>query len=77
MKEFINCLIERNYQNRIIGFIENGSWAPAVIKVASEILSSMKNIKILEEKISIKSALQDNSPIEKMADEIAQDIKNK
>ena len=59
----------------LISLIENGSWAPAVIKVASEIFSSMKNMRILEEKISIKSALHDISPIEKMADEIALDIK--
>lgn len=77
MEHFVMDMKHLNLQNRTFSIIENGSWAPAVIKVASEILSSMKNIKILEEKISIKSALQDNSPIEKMADEIAQDIKNK
>ena len=52
-----------------VSIIENGSWGPAVIRKASEILESMKNMRILEQKISIKSALHDLEPIEKMADE--------
>ena len=75
MEHFVMDMKHLNLQNRTVAIIENGSWAPAVIKVAEEILSSMKNIKILEEKISIKSALQDNSLIDKMADEIAEDMK--
>ena len=76
MEHFVMDMKHLNLQNRAVSIIENGSWAPAVIKVATEILSSMKNMRILEEKISIKSALHDISPIEKMADEIAQDLKN-
>lgn len=76
MEHFLMDMKHLNLQNRTFSIIENGSWSPAVIKTASEILSSMKNIRILEEKISIKSSLQDISPIEKMALEIADDIKN-
>ena len=65
-----------NLQNRAVSIIENGSWGPAVIRKASEILESMKNMRILEQKMSIKSALHDLEPIEKMADEIAADLKN-
>ena len=65
-----------NLQNRAVSIIVNGTWGPAVIRKASEILESMKNMRILEQKISIKSALHDLEPIEKMADEIAADLKN-
>ena len=63
-----------NLQNRTVALIENGSWAPAVIKNATEIFSSMKNISIMEENVSIKSALHDLAPIEKMADAIVADL---
>ncbi|MBQ5326236.1 MAG: FprA family A-type flavoprotein [Oscillospiraceae bacterium] len=63
-----------NLRNRTVAIIENGSWAPAVIKVASEIFSSMKNITVMEEKISIRSALHDVAPVEKMADAIVADL---
>ncbi|MBR4035297.1 MAG: FprA family A-type flavoprotein, partial [Oscillospiraceae bacterium] len=63
-----------NLRNRTVTIIENGSWAPAVIKVASEIFSSMKNITVMEEKISIRSALHDIAPVEKMADAIVADL---
>ncbi len=63
-----------NLRNRTVSIIENGSWAPAVIKVASEIFSSMKNITVMEEKISIRSALHDVAPVEKMADAIVADL---
>lgn len=63
-----------NLRNRTVAIIENGSWAPAVIKVASEIFSSMKNITVMEEKISIRSALHDIAPVEKMADAIVADL---
>ncbi len=76
MEHFVMDMKHLNLQNRAVSLIENGSWAPAVIKVASEILSSMKNMRILEEKISIKSALHSIQPIEKMADEIVEDMKN-
>ena len=76
MEHFVMDMKYLNLQNRAVSIIENGSWGPAVIRKASEILESMKNMRILEQKISIKSALHDLEPIEKMADEIAADLKN-
>ena len=76
MEHFVMDMKHLNLQNRAVSIIENGSWGPAVIRKASEILESMKNMRILEQKISIKSALHDLEPIEKMADEIAEDLKN-
>ena len=76
MEHFVMDMKHLNLQNRAVSIIENGSWGPAVIRKASEILESMKNMRILEQKISIKSALHDLERIEKMADEIAADLKN-
>jgi len=75
MREFINHLVERNYQNRTIGFIENGSWAPLAIKVMKEMLSGLKNINYLENNVRILSALNDESSkqLEKMVSELSQE----
>lgn len=61
MKEFIHHLTERNFQNRTIGLIENGSWAPQAAKVMEAMLSESKNLTILEPKVKIQCALNDNS----------------
>ena len=75
MREFINHLVERNYQNRTIGFIENGSWAPLAIKVMKEMLSGLKNINYLENNVRILSSLNDESSkqLEKMVSELSQE----
>ena len=75
MREFINHLVERNYQNRTIGFIENGSWAPLAIKVMKEMLSGLNNINYLENNVRILSALNDESSkqLEKMVSELSQE----
>ncbi len=72
MREFINELVERNYQNRIVGFIENGSWAPLANKVMKEMLGNQKNLTFLENNVTIKSALNEDSSkqIELMANEL-------
>ncbi|MBR0417973.1 MAG: flavin reductase [Erysipelotrichaceae bacterium] len=57
MKEFINHLTERNFQNRKIGLIENGSWAPLAAKTMKEMLSKQKNLTIVEPTVTIKSSL--------------------
>ena len=57
MKEFINHLTERNFQNRKIGLIENGSWAPLAAKTMKEMLSKQKNLTIVEPTMTIKSSL--------------------
>ncbi|MBQ7904089.1 MAG: FprA family A-type flavoprotein [Oscillospiraceae bacterium] len=75
MEHFVLDMKALNLQNRTVAIIENGSWAPAVVKNVTEIMSSMKNMNIMEEKVLIKSALHDSSPIEKLADAIVADLK--
>ena len=72
MKEFINHLTERNFQNRTVAFMENGSWAPMAAKVMAKMLENSKNLNILESKVTIKSALRDESraQIAALADEL-------
>ena len=61
MKEFINHLTERNYQNRAIGMMENGSWAPTAVKVMTKMLEGSKNLTFAENNVKILSALSDAS----------------
>ncbi|MBR5520363.1 MAG: FprA family A-type flavoprotein [Oscillospiraceae bacterium] len=75
MEHFVTDMKALNLQNRTVAIVENGSWSPAVIKNVTEIMSSMKNITIMEEKISAKSALHHNEPIEKLAAVLAGDIR--
>lgn len=74
MKQFIDHLTERNYQNRTIGLIENGSWAPLAVKIMKGMFEKSKNITWLESNATIKSALNDDSrtQIEAMAKELCQ-----
>lgn len=65
MEHFLTKLRDRNYQNRKIGIIENGSWAPSAGKCMEAILSEMKNIEIIEPMVTIKSAMKENN-IEEM-----------
>jgi flavorubredoxin len=73
MKEFINSLTERNYQNKRLAFIENGSWAPQAAKVMKGMLEGCKNMTYAEHDVKIVSALNDESraQIEALADELA------
>ena len=61
MKEFIHHLTERNYQNRTVALIENGSWAPMAAKIMKEMLSSSKNLTFAETPVKILSALNEES----------------
>ena len=72
MREFIDHLTERNYQNRKIGFIENGSWAPMAAKAMSAMFEASKNITICESKVTVKIAesAETAAQLEKLADEI-------
>ena len=72
MKEYIHHLTERNYQNRTVAFIENGSWAPDASKVMAKILEGCKNLTIAENNVKIFSALSDEScaQIEALAEEL-------
>ena len=61
MKEFIHHLTERNYQNRTVAFVENGSWAPAAAKVMTRLLEGSKNLTLCNTTVTLRSALSDTS----------------
>ena len=72
MKTFIEHLTERNYQNRTIGLIENGSWASTAGKVMTGMFEKSKNITWLETSVKIMSSMDEGNKadIEKMAEEL-------
>jgi len=61
MKEFIHHLTERNFQNRTVGMIENGTWAPVAAKFMQKLLENSKNLTFTENNVKIYSALNDDS----------------
>lgn len=73
MREYINHLTERNYQNRTIAFMENGSWAPTAAKEMKAAFEKSKNITFADTTVTIMSALNDESraQIEALAEELA------
>ena len=75
MKEFIHHLTERNYQNRTIGLMENGSWAPLAAKVMRSMLEGSKNLTFTDTTVHILSALNDESKaqVEALAQELCKD----
>lgn len=74
MKHFLLHLQERNYQNRTIGIIENGTWAPTAGKCMQEILSTMKNITIIDPMVTIRSRLNEESKLK--LEELSKNILN-
>jgi len=72
MESYISHLKSKNFQNRKVAFIENGSWAPIAAKKMRDELEGLKNITFLENKVTIKSAMKksDISQIEALADEL-------
>ncbi len=72
MREFINNLTERNFQNKTVAFIENGSWAPVATKVMRGMLEKCKNICYTESTVKILSALNADSEAQltALADEL-------
>ncbi|MBS7369633.1 MAG: FprA family A-type flavoprotein [Oscillospiraceae bacterium] len=75
MRQFIDHLTERNYSNRTVAFIENGSWAPMAAKVMRGMLEKSKNITYTEAGVKILSALNDESKaqITALAEELCKD----
>lgn len=75
MREFINHLTERNFTNRTIAFIENGSWAPMATKVMKGMLEKSKNLTYTENNVKIMSSINDTNieEIEKLASELCQE----
>ena len=73
MKDFINHLTERNFQNKTVAFMENGSWAASAAKVMAKMLENSKNMTYAENSVKITSALSDDSraQIEALAAELA------
>ena len=70
MQDFLHHLQAKAFQNRTVGLIENGSWAPTAAKTMRNILETMKNITIVEPVVTIKSALKENDipALEELAD---------
>ena len=72
MREFIEHLTERNYQNRQVAFIENGSWAPAAAKEMKKLLEGCKNV-TLGSTVTIRSAMTEETPAQ--LDALAQELR--
>lgn len=72
MESFLRQLAGKNYQNKKVGIIENGTWAPTAAKTMKDIIAGMKNITLCENEVTIKSRLNDSSreQMEKLATEI-------
>ena len=75
MREFIEHLTERNFRNRTIGLIENGSWAPMAAKTMKRMLEPCKNLTFTDTTVKIMSALNDTSSaqLEALAEELCKD----
>ncbi len=73
MNTFIETLVEHNYQNRTIGFIENGTWAPIATKIMKSKLENLKNITFTENNVKILSAVKEENimQIDALANELA------
>ncbi len=75
MKQFIDHLTERNFQNRTVAFVENGSWAPLAAKTMKAMLANSKNLNLVEPTVTIRSALSADSTaqLETLAEELCRD----
>ena len=75
MREFIHHLTERQFQNKTVAMIENGSWAPQAIRTMKAMLEKSKNITYTENNVKIMSALNDESKaqVDALAKELCQD----
>ncbi|MBE6597915.1 MAG: MBL fold metallo-hydrolase [Ruminococcaceae bacterium] len=75
MREFINHLTERNFQNRTVGLIENGGWAPLAAKVMRELLEKSSNLTFTDTTVKILSAMNDESAaqLDALAEELCRE----
>ncbi len=75
MRDFIEHLTERNFQNRTVAFIENGSWAPMAVKTMKNMLSESKKLSFAEPAVTIRSApdAESSARLEELADELCRD----
>ena len=72
MERFLNQLKAKDYQSRTVGLMVNGTWAPAAARLMKAQLEGMKNVRVVEPVVSIKSSLKDETPeaMVKLADEL-------
>lgn len=72
MRQFIDHLTERNYQNRTLGFIENGTWAPTAAKIMKAMFEKSKNINYIDTTVTLRSAMTEENAeaIDRMAEEL-------
>ena len=75
MRDFIEHLTERGYQNRTVAFMENGSWAPMAAKIMKNMLADSKKLTLLEPTVTIKSALsaESSEQLEALVSELCRD----
>ena len=73
MREFIEHLVERNYSNRTVAFIENGTWAPMATKIMKSMMEPCKNINYCENNITVRSAMSSQNQID--LDKLAEELK--
>ena len=75
MREFIHHLTERNYSNRTVAFMENGSWAPMAAKVMKQMFEKSKNLKYCDTTVTINSSLNEVSrnQIDSLVEELCQE----
>ncbi len=72
MEHFLRQLKSKNYQNRRIGIIENGTWAPSAARCMKEILNEMKNIEMVEPIVTIRTTMKEDTKkeLENLAENI-------
>ena len=75
MENFLTHLKTKNFQNRIVGLMENGTWAPMAAKLMSAELGGMKNLTVCDTVVTIRSAA--NAAAEAKMEELAEEIRNK
>ena len=74
MREFIEHLTARNFQNRTVALVENGTWAPSALRTMTALLAGSKNLTMVEPAVTVKSALNKDSiaALEQLAEALAQ-----
>ena len=72
MSDFLHHLASKAFQNRVVGLVENGTWAPCAAKTMRQELEAMKDVKVLDEQVTIKSTMKeaDVDQLSKLADAI-------
>ena len=76
MENLLLDLKAHNFQNRTVAIIENGSWAPQAGKLMRELVDGMKNMRVLEESVTLRSACKEDqrAALEALADAVAADL---